>query len=412
MATRLINRSDATMDVLAGTAGGDRIIRIEPGKQNHATVTPKAVKPTSGLDRLMGGNEWLEILTDTAIIYEWGFSKVPFTSYASLHCVPFTPAGIGPYDPGYRSLAVAPSAPDHPDPQPVEDAPPADAADGEFDMSARDKNPFLFFGEYVRTKLGATTYITVRLNLRRLAVSEAQLNNIKPIWKDQIETVWNSGPALSNGQSYRFEVDWTDRIPHSSVFVLEHKTPLLDWNVVNMFTWALNMGKIKDSDLRPTFPVAAHEFGHHIGLSDAYFYRGEIPGVADAMVKHSPKYRRKNIKPTFWTTFAYFFGLNPVTAPRAEDRIRKFDEDGQFQVQNLMTGAQRYGPKKVHTNTPHRLKDYKKGEYRAWTSAMDTVDQVLIKAIEEQKLQPLRLDENEFQEKQTVPGVYDGYFTA
>ncbi len=396
MAKRIINCSDATMEVLVATAMGDRIIRIEPGQQNKATVTPKALKPASDSDLLMGCNEWIEILTDTAVVYEWG-SIIPFISKASLHCVPFIPAGTGPYSSGYQVLETEVIAKEYTGPSLVEDAPAADAADGEFDM------PEWFFGKYVRTKVDNTTYITVRLNLRRLDVSEAQLKSIKPIWKKEIEKVWNSGPKSSSEQMFRFEVDWTDRIPHSSVFVWDKSER------PSMFTWSLDMG----TGTLVT-AVAAHEYGHHLGLSDGYHYQGEIPHLAEVMTNRMAIYKGKIIVPTFETYFWYSFGLNPVTSDRAAIRIR----NGPLPHEpNLMVGSSRVGPRR---NSTHRRKCYGKDEMRDGVSAVTLIDVELIDAIEQQKLQPLFLDEVDFLKRQSYfdpdnpdpKCKKDGYFSA
>lgn len=400
MALKVINRSKAVLDVLVTTVSGDRIIRLGPGKQNNGTVIPRAVRPASSFDRLMGKREWIEILTDIAVVYEWGRTGIGFNSSTSLHCVPFSPTGIGPYDPGYRTLTPEPIAPEHADPQPVENVPPADLRDGEFNMKDQP-----FFGKYVRTKLGTTTYITVRLNLRRLGITDAQLLNIKPTWKSEIETVWNNSPTSTAGQSLRFEVDWTDRVPHSSVFVRDSFEFFWeDGQRDSMFLWSLGMGT---GNL--TTKVAAHEFGHHLGLSDAYHYQGEIPGLAEQMVKTSALFASKAISPTFGTQLWSIVGAS-VTSSRAAERIQS-GAFGTSRLPNLMMGVSRVGPK---ANSTHRTK-FKNDPNRDGISAVTLIDQELIDAIDEQRLQSLYLDEVDYLKSQSYADPsysYDGYFTT
>jgi hypothetical protein len=394
------------MDVLVSTGAGDRIIQLEPGQQNNGTVTPRAVRPRSNFDRLMGGNHWLEIFTDIAVIYHSEYAEENrFNSRTSLHCVPFVPVGTGPFTTGYQLLSPEPNALDHSDPQPVEDAPAADSKDGEFDMGAQSGNLLLPFGEYVRTKVkvGGTTYISVRLNLRRLDTSKAQLQSIKPTWKHEIESIWNSAPISSTGQKYLFEVDWTDRESHSSVFVRDtFEFFWEDGQRDSMFLWSLGMGT-------GNFPtkVAAHEYGHHLGLGDGYHYQGEFPELAEEMTKTSSLFRGRTIVPTFETRLWSMFAA-PVTSLRAAERIR----NGAFASAtpaNLMMGTARYG-----TSGSHKTR-FKSEPDRSHVSAVTLVDQELIDAIENQSLQKLYLDEGDFLARKSYHDStfsYDGYYNA
>lgn len=398
MASRVINRSKATMDVLVSTAAGDRIIFLEPGQQNNAAVTPRAVRPSSNFDRLMGGNDWLEILTEMAVIYDFKSiattnAFVPIT-HSSLHCLPFSPLGQGPFAPGYRELAIAPTAPAHEPPQPVEQATVADARDGEFNMPGQP-----FFGKYVRTKLhDGKTYISVRLQLRRFDVTPKELETIQAEWKLEIETVWNLGAKSSTGQEYRFEVEWNRQLPHSTVYVFKHS------DRPSMFTWSLDMGKGNFVS-----PVAAHEYGHHLGLSDGYHYQGEIPGLANEMIQRTSEYVNKTIVPTRETELWSLIG-GSVISTRVAERITR----GLLpHAPNLMNGDARIVPLKDNPGAARSV--FSNDERRNGLVPVSLVDQELIDAIENQALQPLFLDVGEYVSHEAYADTeesIEGYFSV
>ncbi|WPD24946.1 MAG: hypothetical protein SD837_10345 [Candidatus Electrothrix scaldis] len=390
MAKQIINRSNAIMRVLANIAGAEKIILLHPGMQTTAAVEPIAVT-ASPFGELMSSHDWFEILTDKAFVYTWTkhLDHDP-SDHSSLHCVPFIPMGsTGPFDGGYRLLTSSPDAPVDENPANVEKAPDADSKDGEFNMPDQP-----FFGTYVRTSLGSDTYITVRLWLKKLFVSKSDIEEIKPFWKKEIETIWNAAPVSSTGKKYHFEVDWTNLTSHSTVFVWDI------FNRSNMFFWALKKSVIH---------TAAHEFGHHLGLSDGYFYQGEIPDVAEEMIKLIPHYKDKTISFNFSTILWHAFGLNLITKNRAKERIA----NGELKTeQNLMSATRKIG------SSGSYITEFPSDKHRNRWDPNKLIDNKLIDAIEEQRLQKIYLDKIGFLVKESYKAKtdqekdVDGYFSV
>ena len=104
------------------------------------------------------------------------------------------------------------------------------------------------------------THIVVRIKLvPDRDVSEVKLNELRNTWKNGIEERWSNRfaskcPFCNNQAPLTFEVQWVTRNEHHKVRV--HRGASRS----NMTNW----------DTEDTASVAAHEFGHMLGLVDEY----------------------------------------------------------------------------------------------------------------------------------------------
>lgn len=356
MAKQIINRSMATVRVFVNIAGSNKIIILPPGMQTAPIVEPIAVAAMP-FGELMESRNWFKILTEKAVIYTWiKNSEHDLSDYSSLHCVPFIKDNsTGIFNTGYH-LFSSPASDILVDENPanVENVSTVDPKDGEFNMPDQP-----FFGAYVRTSIGDDIYITVRLWLKRLLIDENELEAVKPVWKKDIESVWNDGDESSTHKKYHFEVDWTDGSSHSVVFATN-----CIFSRSNMFLWVVK----KDSETEKKH-MAAHEYGHHLGLSDGYLYHGEFPYLEEKMIELMPDiYKGKTISMTFETYFWQRVG-GLMIKKRVEERITNGELKGEF---NLMLRA----------------------------NSLIKIDSDLIDSIENQVLQKLYLSTKLFQERE------------
>lgn len=105
------------------------------------------------------------------------------------------------------------------------------------------------------------THVSVRIELKeKSGVTAADLNTLKPFWRDGIEDGWNNnhdwGCARSGELACRikFEVEWVTKNQHFKIKV--HVGPTRS----NSRNW----------DTEDDAWTAAHEFGHLLGYPDEY----------------------------------------------------------------------------------------------------------------------------------------------
>lgn len=393
MAEQVINHAHSSVQVLYETSQGQGILRLPADMQTTSAITPLAVGPGNYGESLLGSKSWYSILTKQAFVYHWGYSsqRISFEQ-KSLHCVPFVPAGNGPYTEGCKPLADAPGAPMTSDPSHIQPAPALGEKEGEYSVD----HPL--FGKYVRTSLGSNTYISVRLTFNKLGISQTDLDAMKPIWKQEIETTWNAAPRSSTNQKYWFEADWMSGSTHYTVVVFSTT------DRPSMYHWGLDMSA-------GGYPVAAHEFGHHLGLRDGYFLAGEIPDVAVAMQRIMPRYQGKTFEYPFSTRAWNGSGYHRVITVNGQTRVDERIQRGALPAQevNLMSGAERVAPEGTPNSAPSI---FHSDVARSRVVRVDTVTRELIDAIEEGRLQKIYLDEADFLSRERYDSAHPGEFSA
>jgi hypothetical protein len=103
------------------------------------------------------------------------------------------------------------------------------------------------------------THVTVRIDLNPDdGVSAATMNALRTTWENGIESTWSDQWATSRSGElpcpFTFDVQWVSSNPNHTVRVRQGP------DRSNMTTW----------DTNDTAGVAAHEFGHMLGLVDEY----------------------------------------------------------------------------------------------------------------------------------------------
>ncbi len=105
------------------------------------------------------------------------------------------------------------------------------------------------------------TWTTIRIRIRLnpdAGISDATMNTLRNTWRNGIETTWSDqwGCARTGELTCRlqFHVDWVNSNQHHTVRVRPGPERS------NMTTW----------DTADTGGVAAHEYGHMLGLVDEY----------------------------------------------------------------------------------------------------------------------------------------------
>ena len=103
------------------------------------------------------------------------------------------------------------------------------------------------------------TRIIVRIQLIPApGIPAATINNLQNIWRQGIQNIWNNkwacGIAGEASSPIIFDVQWVNNNPHHTVNVIVGPARS------NSGTW----------DTLDTGNIAAHEFGHLIGLPDEY----------------------------------------------------------------------------------------------------------------------------------------------
>jgi hypothetical protein len=147
------------------------------------------------------------------------------------------------------------------------------------------------------------THIVVRIKLRpRYDVSHDDLSERAVVWRRGIEQFWNNKGVLAHGGEFncrfRFDVEWVTDNEHHKVNIRPGS------GETDMTHWYMADGE----------GVAAHEFGHMIGLVDEYVdedCEDRHPTNTDNVMDDN----RENIPPRLLQHLARFLGEHAVALP-------------------------------------------------------------------------------------------------
>lgn len=139
----------------------------------------------------------------------------------------------------------------------------ATTASAELITGHRSSSGFGWDYRYDISMVGDTIHVRNELYLFPVEVTQSEIDDIWPVWEQAIESVWSTADIIfdiTRGAAYDY-----------FVYVIPGRTR-------NMSIWGLSPGE--NSGL-----MAAHEYGHMIGLYDEY--RGGATDPAGALIDAS-----------------------------------------------------------------------------------------------------------------------------
>jgi hypothetical protein len=311
---KAINRSTVAVEMygVETDSATKRRVLLPPGRQSADGFNVRALRaPEGGSVEIFEEEEWWAVHTPEVHLYEFTPLSWSFTKNVTLHCIPPQPGANG-FARGYEkpsqplkdeidAVVFDPSLNLHREPET-----PQGAKDNELNSTHK------LFGKFVRTG----SHICVRLDLTRLfGVHASTLEDQKHIWKQTIEEVWNAAPTT---KTFTFECDFTDKSAHYTVRIVESLPSKLR---ASMFIWPI--------DLHPH--VAAHEYGHYLGLTDSYLYDGELPHLMKDVIATLPKFKNKAASmETLYSLWTNLARLWPSNEERAKKRLRPPPDGGKW----------------------------------------------------------------------------------